>query len=216
DGNAGFDRSLADRNRRVTHIAGAVETIAAKIHRIRTARTKGQRRVEEHTVTATDAVRGAPTAEEAPRAADRGYARKAYLAPRRIEKRVIHRHVCGVSGALIDCRETAIAAVSASPASARLQEFGPVVLSAPDGEICIRGMHCHAFKLGCIEAGSVAAGPGRSTIGRAEDAAVVALIHNERVGGRDGNGVGISMQRILAGGEGRSTIGGFSEATVAA
>ena len=152
-----------------TFVSRTIETICAEVDWIGIARAPGQRRVEQHVVSAVNAVprRGTVAAtSETPTVVRSGCGGVSLRIPNgavlRAEVGVIHGHIGRVDGVLIDQTKTAIAKVGSRPRAAGIAELSAIVLTAANSEVGVCRMERQTLKLRNIQLGRVAAGPGRS------------------------------------------------------
>ena len=110
---------------------------------------------------------------------------------------VVHRHVLGVGGALVDEGEAAVAEVGPGPGGVGPSRLGAVVLGPADHELAVDGVEGEALELGGVEAVVVEARPGQPAVGRLPDPAVVGLVDDGGVRGRGHDGVGVGVQAVV-------------------
>src|SRR5437899_12457553 len=92
---------------------------------------------------------------------------------RLIEVSMVHRHVGCIRCVLINQCKSAVSKIGARPCAVWLHELGPVILSAANHKVPIRGMQRDALELGGTETRVIEAGPGRTHIRRFPNPAVV-------------------------------------------
>ena len=126
---------------------------------------------------------------------------------RLVEVGVVHRHVVGVGGTLVDEGEAAVAEVGPGPRAVCPLPLGAVVLGAADHELTVDGVQGEALELGGVEAGVVEARPGEAGVGRLPDPAVVGLVDDGGIRGRGHDGVGVGVQAHVRLHERRGAVG---------
>ena len=154
-----------------TFVGRSVKTIRTKIVDVGITRSQRHWRVEIHRVGASNVVCGnaAAATEEAPIAigssGDGIDAGKTDEIVGLVKVGVIHGHIDRVGTILIDVGEATIAEIDPIPGSPRRKQvIRAVILSAANGKILIRGMHCHAHELSRPESGVIKTAPGGAGI----------------------------------------------------
>src|ERR1700724_1480654 len=105
-------------------------------------------------------------------------------------KRTVEIEGHGVGGAAVDRGEAAVAADRPGPPGAPLPQQRAVVLGAADHQLAVERVQGEAVELRGGELGVVVARPGLASVGRLEDAAIVADIDDGGIGrgGADARG----------------------------